>query len=296
MTAPRIAFLGLGIMGGGMARRLLDAGFPLAVYNRNPARAEPLIAAGARFMDTPRSAVAGADIIVSMVADDLASHAMWLGDSGALAGAERGAVCVECSTLTVAWVTELARAVSERRCEFVDAPVTGSKPAAAAGELNFLVGGTETALEKIRPAFAAMGRNVIHLGPTGSGAFVKLVNNFVAGVQVTAFAEAFALVERNGDIDRAKALAVISEGAPGSPIVKLMSARMTAVDYTPNFLLHLMAKDLGYAIEEGARHQLSLLTAAAALERFRAAINAGLGEKDMAAVLETVRTDTRPPA
>lgn len=288
MKTTRVAFLGLGIMGGGMARRLLGAGFPVTVFNRNRARAEPLSADGAQIVDTPVAAAVDADIVIAMVADDAASRAVWLGDTGALARLKRGALCVECSTLTVAWVEELARAVDSAGGELVDAPVTGSKGAAAGGELNFLVGASREAFERVRAVLAPMSRSVTHLGPVGSGAFVKLVNNFVAGVQVAAFAEALAWIER-GPVDRAKALAVITEGAPGSPIVKLMSARMTAPDYTPNFLLRLMAKDLGYAVEESGRAGMSLATAAAALERFRAAIAGGHGEKDMAAVVEAVR-------
>lgn len=285
---PQIASLGLGIMGGGMARRLLGAGFPVTVYNRNPDKAAPLAAAGARVAESPRAAVAGAEIVFSMVADDVASRAMWLGAQGALAGVSRSAVLVECSTLTVAWVSELGAAAAAQGNEFVDAPVTGSKNASAAGELNFLVGGTVANLERIRPALTAMGRSVTHLGPAGSGALVKLVNNFVAGVHVAAFAEAFAWVERSG-LDRAQALAVLSEGSVGSPVTKMIAARMGAGDFTPHFPLKLMAKDLGYAIGEAAKQQQTLATAATALERFRTAIGAGHGEQDMAAVVQPLR-------
>jgi len=288
MTQPRIAFLGLGIMGGNMARRLLGAGFPLTVYNRNAAKAAAFAAAGARVAATPREAASNADIVLCMVADDVASRAMWLGPDGALAGAPRGAVLAECSTLTVGWVRELAAAATAHGCEFLDAPVTGSKNQSAAGELNFIVGGTGAALEKIRPALAAMGRSVTHLGPTGSGALVKLINNFVCGVQLASIAEAVALIERSG-LDRTKALGVLLDGAPGSPLVKTMAARMTAPDYTPNFLLRLMAKDLAYAIEEGAAHGQPLASATAALAVFQAAIAAGDGEKDMSAVVEQFR-------
>jgi 3-hydroxyisobutyrate dehydrogenase len=201
-------------------------------------------------------------------------------------------VLVDCSTLTVEWVRELAKAAEAHGCAFVDAPVTGSKAAAANGELNFLVGGGDAALEKIRPALAAMSRSIVHLGPTGSGALVKLINNFVCGVQVAAIAEAFAWVERSG-LDRAKAMSILIDGAPGSPLVKTIAARMTADDYTPNFLLRLMAKDLGYAIKEGAAAGTPLATPVKALEVFQRAIAAGLGEKDMAAVVEPLRERKR---
>ncbi len=271
-----------------MSQRLLAAGFPVTVYNRNRAKADAVVAAGARWADTPRAAAEGADIVFSMVADDVASRGLWLGAEGALAGAARGAVLVESSTLTVEWVRELAAAVAAHGAEFVDAPVTGSKNAAAAGELNFLVGGSVTALEKIRPALVAMGRSVTHLGPTGSGALVKLINNFVCGVQLASIAEALAWIEQSG-LDRAKALGVLLEGAPGSPIAKLTTSRMIAGDFTPNFPLKLMAKDIGYAVQESAARGRPLTTAAAAGEVFQRAIAAGHGDKDMSAVVEPLR-------
>jgi len=295
MSSPRIAFLGLGIMGGGMARRLVDAGFPLVVHNRNRARAEPLAAAGATNADSPRAAAKDADVILGMVADDQASRATWLGDEGALAGAKRGAVCIECSTLTVGWVKELAAAATARGCELVDAPVTGSKAAAANGELNFLAGGSAAALGKIRPVLAPMSRSVMHLGPVGSGALVKLINNFVCGVQIAALAEALAWIERSG-LDRAKALAVITEGAPGSPLVKIVAARMAAAEYAPNFKLELMTKDLAYALKEAGGSggaDIPLVTAGAALECFHRALDAGRGADDMAAVIEPLRASRR---
>jgi len=286
MSSPRIAFLGLGIMGGNMARRLLGAGFALTVYNRSRAKADALV--GAQVAATPREAATNAEIVICMVADDVASRAMWLGADGAIAGAAPGTVLADCSTLTVAWVTELATAATARGCEFLDAPVTGSKNQSAAGELNFLVGGTVAALEKLRPVFAPMGKSVTHLGPTGSGALLKLINNFVCGVQVAALAEALAWIERSG-LDRAKALAVLTEGAPGSPLVKTLAARMTAADYTPNFLLKLMAKDLDYALKTGRASGHASATATAALKLFRTAVAAGHAEQDMSAVIEPLR-------
>ncbi|MEN9631872.1 MAG: hypothetical protein RL077_276 [Verrucomicrobiota bacterium] len=293
MLTTRIAFLGLGIMGGGMVRRLWAAGFPLAVYNRSRQRAADLEASGIPVADSPRAAVAGAEIVFSMVADDAASRAIWLGAEGALAGVDPGAVVVECSTLSVAWVHELALAAAAAGAELVDAPVTGSKVAAAAGELNFLAGGKDAALARIRPALAVMGRSVTHLGPTGSGARVKLINNFVCGVQVATLAEALAWIESSG-LDRTKALAVLTEGAPGSPLVKVLAKRMTGPDYDPNFLLRLMAKDLAYALGEAGAHGQTLLTATAALARFQAAVAAGHGEQDMSAVIEPLRPPQSP--
>lgn len=285
---PSVAFFGLGLMGAGMAHRLLAAGFPLAVYNRDPAKATPLGAAGARIAATPRAAATGATILISMVADDIAARAVWLGQDGALAAAGPGAVCIECSTVSVDWVRELAAAASAVGAETLDAPVTGSRPHAAAGELNFLVGGSAATLEKARPALTAMSKSITLLGPVGSGALVKLINNFVCGVQIASLAEALAMIERSG-LDRAQALAVLTNGAPGSPLVKTVAGRMTTPDYTPNFLLRLMAKDLTYAHREAARQGLELATAAAALKLFENGVAAGQGERDIAAVVEPLR-------
>jgi 3-hydroxyisobutyrate dehydrogenase len=284
MSKSRIAFLGLGTMGSGMAHRLLSAGFPLSVYNRNPERSQgfPSVAA------SPKEAASRADIVISMVADDDASKAMWLGENGALAGAAKGSTLIESGTLTVGWIKELAAAAGAKQCEFLDAPVTGTKPHAAAGELIFLVGGETAALEKARPALAAMSKEIIHLGPNGSGALMKLVNNFMAGVQAASFAEALALVDAAG-LDHAKAVSILSNGAPGSPLVKRVAAIEAGGDFTPNFTLRLMAKDLGYAAGEAEQHGVNFRTAPAALEVLKQGIEQGYGEEDFAAVIKSFR-------
>ena len=294
MSKPRIAFFGLGIMGSGMTRRLLANGFPLTVFNRNAEKSKPFAAEGAQIAGSPREAAVQADFIISMVADDIASRSLWLGENGALASAKPGAICIECSTVTVGWIKELAAAVAAKKCDLLDAPVTGSKTQAASGELSFIVGGEAATLEKARPVLAAMSKAIIHLGPTGSGALLKLINNFVCGVQVAALAEALAMIEHSG-LDRAKALEILTHGAPGSPLVKAVATRMTAPEAAPNFRLRLMAKDLGYAIHEGAELSVELTTATAALEKFQRAIALGHGEKDIAAVVEPLRAFEKRP-
>jgi 3-hydroxyisobutyrate dehydrogenase len=284
----RIAFLGLGIMGSGMARRLLQGGARLSVFNRSPERAAPLAAEGARLASSPRDAVRDADIVFCMVADDDASLAMWEGGHGALAGARPGTVLVESSTLTVGRITELAESAARIGCELVDAPVTGSKVQAAQGDLLFLVGASEGALARIRPALDAMGRTVLHLGPVGSGALVKLLNNFLCGVQATSLAEAIAVIEHSS-LDRARAIAALANGSAGSPVLKTLTSRIVADDFTPNFYLRLLAKDLGYAIAEGQARGVPMTTAGTALDILRSSIARGDGDKDMAAVVEQFR-------
>jgi 3-hydroxyisobutyrate dehydrogenase len=288
MNKPTVAFLGLGTMGSGMANRLLSAGFPLTVYNRNAEKAKPLVAAGAKLAATPRTAATGADLVLTMVADDAAARSVWLGENGALAGAKRGAVLLECSTVSPDWIAELAAAAAKSGHVLLDAPVTGTKPHAAAGELTFLVGGDAAALEKARPALAVMSKSILHLGPNGSGALLKLVNNFLCGVQAVSFAEALAFIE-NAGLDRAQALEFLLQGTPGSPLVKTMAARMTARDYTPNFAMRLMAKDLAYSVAAGKKLSVNLATVATAHAALQQAIAAGLGDQDFSAVVEMQR-------
>jgi 3-hydroxyisobutyrate dehydrogenase len=288
MSKPRVAILGLGLMGTGMARRLLSQGFQVAVYNRSREKAEALASDGATVAGSPGEAAAKAQVVIGMVADDAASRAVWLGENGAIAGAAPGTVLIESSTLSSGWVRELAAAAWGRKCEFLDAPVTGTKPHAASGELLFLVGGSGQALETARPVLAALSRDIVHLGPTGSGATMKLVNNFLCGVQAASFAEAMALVEASG-LDREKAAGILGNGAPGSPLLKAIWLRAAGGDWTPNFVLRLMAKDLKYSTAEAGQRGLALKTARPAIEVFEDAARNGYGDQDFAAVIEAQR-------
>ena len=288
MSKTNIAFFGLGLMGSGMARRLLSAGFPVTVFNRNRDKALALEGEGAKIAATPREAASHAGVIISMVADDNASRAMWLGEQGALAGVAQGALLIEASTLTVEWVRELAAAANAKGCELLDAPVTGSKSHAAAGELNFLVGGSVDTLEKARPVLAAMSRNVIHIGPTGSGALLKLINNSLCAVQAASVAEALTLIELRGRA-RDKVVEFRLNAAPGSPVFKTVLPRMVSGDFTPNFKLALMVKDLIYSLQEGERHGAKLSSVESALNAFKHAVSAGQGENDFSAVVEPMR-------
>jgi 3-hydroxyisobutyrate dehydrogenase len=285
----RVAILGLGTMGMGMATNLLTAGIPTTVWNRTHSKAEPLAAAGARIADTPTEAAHDADIILTMLADETASRAAWLGEHGALAAAKPSAILIESSTVTPEWIAELAAAASKHNLRFLDAPVTGSRMQANAGQLSFLVGGDPATLEEARPALAAMSKEIIALGPIGSGARLKLINNFLCGVQIASLAEAMVWIERGG-LDRAQALRFLTTGAPGSPLLGAISARMAAQNYEVNFLLRLLQKDMNYAIADAAKVHVDLRTARTAEVRIGEAVKAGHGEQDMSAVVEQVRS------
>ncbi|GAC1417203.1 MAG: hypothetical protein NVSMB62_07620 [Acidobacteriaceae bacterium] len=177
-----VALLGLGTMGGGMAENLLKAGFALTVWNRTQAKGQPLADRGAKLAGTPAEAAKGASVVLSMLADDAASREVWLGANGALAAADSTAVLIDSSTVSPAWVAELAAAAAQHGAAFLDAPVTGSRVQAAAGQLSFLVGGSAEALAQATPVLKAMSKEILHLGPVGSGAKLKLINNFLCGV------------------------------------------------------------------------------------------------------------------
>jgi 3-hydroxyisobutyrate dehydrogenase len=284
----RVAILGLGTMGMGMATNLLTAGIPTTVWNRTRAKAEPLATAGARIANTPADAARDADVILTMLADETASRAAWLGENGALTAAKPSAILIESSTVTPEWIAELHALATQRNLKFLDAPVTGSRMQANAGQLSFLVGGDPATLEEARPILAAMSKEIIPLGPIGSGARLKLINNFLCGVQIASLAEAMVWIERGG-LDRTQALRFLTTGAPGSPLLGVISARMAQQNYEVNFLLRLLQKDINYAIADAAKVHVDLRTAKTTEARIADAVQAGHGEQDMSAVVESVR-------
>ncbi len=279
----RVALLGLGVMGAGMAANWLAKGFALSVFNRTPAKARALIAKGAQVAATPREAAAGADLIFAMVADDAASRSVWLGPDGALAGAKTGAIAVESSTLTPDWVRELAGHARAKGCGFLDAPVGGSRQAAASGELRFFVGGDEATFEAARPALAAVGSKMDRLGPAGAGATWKLINNQLIAAQTAALAEAVDVANKAGFKPEQVSDLILSSAAV-SPIVKMKLPRMLAGDFDQtDFALYLMLKDARYAAALG--HSLGAPgdMISGAIKVFARAEAKGLGEKDIAA-------------
>jgi 3-hydroxyisobutyrate dehydrogenase len=246
----RIAFLGLGKMGSGMAARLLVAGHSLSVYNRTPSRAEPLGRLGAQVAASARAASEKADIIIGMTADDESSRAMWLGEHGALAAANApDALVIECSTLSHDWVLELAGEVRKRGFRYVDSPVTGLPDAAAAGTLTVLVGADPGDLDAARPVFASLATRVLHFGPVGQGTVYKLMVNLMGAVQIASAAEGVALAVAAG-LDLKLLGDAIGSGQAASPQVVRNVRRFVSGDHTGtvNFTPALRLKDIEYAL------------------------------------------------
>jgi 3-hydroxyisobutyrate dehydrogenase len=275
-------------MGRGMAENLLKVGFSLTVYNRTREKAEPLAAKRATIADTPAEAAKDADVVISILADDTASRAAWLGETGALNAMSKGSTVIECGTLSPEWIAELDEKTKARGIGLVEAPVTGSRPQAEAAQLTFLCGAEAATLDKVRAVLEPMSKSIVHLGPVGSGGQMKLINNFLCAVQVASFAEALVWIEHS-NLNREQALEVLKTGAPGSGIFNAMSQRMTARTYEVNFLLRLLNKDVRYAEAAAAEFGVTLTTAVPTEELLNRAEEQGLGEKDMSAVVEVLR-------
>jgi 3-hydroxyisobutyrate dehydrogenase-like beta-hydroxyacid dehydrogenase len=244
----RVAFIGLGRMGHGMAGRYLDAGFTVAVWNRSKAKAEDLIARGARWATSPEDAAIDADAVVTMVADDQASRAVWLGKDGAAANMKAGTVAIECSTVSYQHALELARELRGRGMIYIDSPVTGLPDAAAAGKLTLLVGADTADLEKARPFLQPLSTTIRHFGAVGSGTVYKLINNLMGAIQIAGIAEGLAIAEQAG-LDTKLVLEAIETGVAASPQVVRHSRRMAARDFSgANFTASLRHKDAAYAV------------------------------------------------
>jgi 3-hydroxyisobutyrate dehydrogenase len=244
----RVAFIGLGRMGHGMAGRYLDAGFDVAVWNRSKAKAEDLIARGARWAASAEDAAKDADAVVTMVADDEASSRVWLGKDGAAASMKAGALAIECSTVSHAHALKMARELSSRGLIYLDCPVTGLPEAAATGKLTLLVGADGADLEKARPYLAPLCTTIRHFGAVGTGTVFKLINNLLGAVQIASLAEGVAIAEQAG-LDMKLVAEALATGAVASPQVIRHSRRMAARDFSgATFTAALRHKDAAYAV------------------------------------------------
>jgi 3-hydroxyisobutyrate dehydrogenase-like beta-hydroxyacid dehydrogenase len=235
-------------MGHGMAGRYLDAGFEVAVWNRSKAKAEDLIARGARWASSPADAADGADAVVTMVADDAASRAVWLGKDGAASAMQAGTLAIECSTVSYDHALDLAGELRGRGLAYIDSPVTGLPDAAASGKLTLLVGAEPSDLERARPYLVPLSATIRHFGAVGSGTVYKLINNLMGAIQIAGIAEGLAIAEQAG-LDMKLVLEAIETGVAASPQVIRHSKRMAARNFEgATFTSALRHKDAAYAV------------------------------------------------
>ena len=287
MTGVTLGFVGLGVMGGRMAKRLLDARHPVVGYNRTREKARWLADSGLRLVSSPREVAQAADAIFTMVTDTAALEAVTRGPDGILAGLRPGAVLVEMSTVSPEAVRALAADVAARGAELLDAPVSGSPATLDAGQLSFMVGGTAPALERVRPYLTAIGPTITHVGAVGLAKAMKIAINQGLAVQMLAFAESVLLAEKAG-VARERAVEALLRSVVASPMLKYRGPFVLGMPAEAWFDVGMMQKDLGLSLDLGRSTGVPLATVAVTNELLTAARGLGLAGYDFAVVFDVV--------
>lgn len=282
---PRVGFIGLGLMGGGMARNVAKAGFPLTVYNRTRAKAEAL-AGGIRcaVAETPRDAAEVSDIVVTMVSDVPDVEQVYLQANGIGEAARPGLTCADMGTVGAACAKRVAAALEEKGAAFVDAPVSGGSWGAEQGTLSIMVGGTDAAFQACRPVFEAMGQKIVHCGPVGMGQTTKLVNQVVVALNLEAVCEGLLFAAKSG-ANLPDVLDAVGAGAAGSWAWTNLGPRIAKRDFAPGFKVDHQIKDLRLALEAAEEMGMSLPGVTLVLEHLRAVQGVGGGQQGTQALI-----------
>jgi 3-hydroxyisobutyrate dehydrogenase-like beta-hydroxyacid dehydrogenase len=282
-----LGFVGLGVMGSRMAKRLLDAGHTVTGYNRTKSKAQWLLDAGMKWADTPRAVAQSAEIIFSMVTNTEALKAVTSGPDGILAGLGRGKVYIDMSTVSPAASREIASQVAAKGAQMLDAPVSGSVSTLEEGKLSIMVGGDRTACERARPILEAIGPKVTYVGGNGLAVSMKIATNLSLAVQMLAFSEGVLLAEKSG-IARETAVEVLLNSVIASPMVKYRGPFVLKMPDEAWFDVNMMQKDLLLALEMGRGLDVPLPTTAITNEMLTAARGMGLEKKDFAVLFEVL--------
>ena len=278
-----VAFIGLGAMGSRMAMNLHAAGHKLRVYNRDKAKTKPFADKGIEVCDSPAAAAKGAEFVCSIVSDDIATREVMLGANGVVGAAAAGTIILDSSTNTPAMSREVAKAAAARGVIYLDTPVSGSLVQAQGKELVILAGGDKAAFDKAQGVLGAMGRMVRRIGDSGAGATLKLINNMISATLTTALAEGAQLAEA-ANLDRDAVLEVLAEGAAGSRLTKTKLPKMFKRDFSPQFYLELMDKDLRYFLMLAQELDRPAPIASLVRSQYQAARRAQYGKLDSCAV------------
>ncbi len=271
-----IGFIGLGIMGQGMARNLLRAGFDLTVWNRTAARMEPLLAAGARAAASPAELAGRCSVVITCVSDTPDVEDVVLGEQGAIHGLQAGSLLIDMSTISPQATQTMSRRLAENGVHMLDAPVSGGSEGAARGTLSIMVGGEEEQVARATPLLQAMGQSITHVGGQGAGQMVKLVNQILVVVTMLGVGEAL-LFAQAGNLDLQKTLDAVSQGAAGSWMLSNRGPQVIARDWRPGFMVDLQQKDLRLVLEAGDALGVPLLGTSLVFQLYRTLQQAGLG-------------------
>jgi 3-hydroxyisobutyrate dehydrogenase-like beta-hydroxyacid dehydrogenase len=284
-SKPAVGLMGLGLMGTPMGLNLLEAGFPLTVWNRTASRAGSLVAAGARLAASPRATAEASDVLISIVSDPPALESVLWGEGGALPGLRRGSIYIDSSTISPVLARRIAAACTERGVRFLDAPVTGGTWGAEKGELVFMVGGDAETLKAAEPVLSVMGKRWFHLGSNGAGQTIKLAMNMILALEVDALAEGLALVTGSG-IAGEKLVEVMQSSMARAAVLDVKAPLLLKGEYPPSFPLRLMHKDLGLALDLANQIGVALPATAAAREIYSSVKGAAKEDLDYAAVMK----------
>jgi 3-hydroxyisobutyrate dehydrogenase len=284
MTNRQLAFIGLGNMGGGMARRLLDTGHSLTVYNRTASKAAPLAAAGASLADAPERAAAGHHLVLLSLSDEKAVDEVLF--DRVVPVLQPGAIVVDTSTVSPGYARQAAQRLADKGLRRVEACVVGNPLQARKGELRVYVSGDPADLYEARPVLEAIGTEVVHVGAPGTAASLKLILNLLLGAQVASLAESVAYGTAAG-LDREQLISVISASGFSSVVMRFRADLMLKQSYEPAFFRsQLMEKDIRLALEAAAQQGTGMPVLAAVRERFAAVVAAGDGDKDASVLVE----------
>ncbi|AWB43846.1 3-hydroxyisobutyrate dehydrogenase [Paenibacillus sp. CAA11] len=280
-----IGFIGLGTMGAPMASNLLKQQYDLIVYNRTASKAEQLVKEGAALAKTPREAAAGRQVVITMVSDDTSIADVYEGPEGVLAGIGQGTTVIDCSTISPALSRELARKTEALGGIFLDAPVTGSSPAAIDGTLVFMIGGPLEAIQAHSDIFDTLGKKILPMGENGSGSVAKLAHNTIVGINNLALAEGFAIASKSG-LPADSFLELVQLGSAGSKAAELKGRKIIQHNFANQFSLALMLKDLKLAssLTDNASIPSPMLNMAKSL--FQAGQTQGFGDEDLSSVVK----------
>lgn len=272
-------------MGLPMATNLINKGFEVTVYNRTASKCQPLIDQGATIALTPREATNGTDVVITMVSNDDSIRSIYYGEEGILDAVRSGTTVIDCSTISPELVKQLATEVNKRGAHFLDAPVTGSSPAAIDGTLVFMVGGSADIITNQSVIFDTLGKRVLHMGPNGSGAVAKLAHNTMVGINNLALVEGFSIASKSG-IPADTFLELVQLGSAGSKAADLKGRKIIDHDFTNQFSLQLMLKDLKLAssLTDSIGVPTPMLNLAKSL--FQTGQSEGFGEEDLSAVVK----------
>jgi 3-hydroxyisobutyrate dehydrogenase-like beta-hydroxyacid dehydrogenase len=282
-----LGYVGLGVMGGGIARRLLDAGHSVTGWNRTREKAQPLLDAGMHWADSPREVAEHSDITFTMVTNTAAVKAVTDGPDGILAGLAPGKVYVDMSTASPENSRALAARVAELGAHMLDAPVSGSVITLEQGKLSVMVGGDAAIFERVRPVLEAIGPKVFHVGPNGSAVTVKIASNLQLAVQMLAFSEGVLIAEKSG-VPREKAVEVLLGTVIASPMVTYRGPFVLGQPEEAWFDVNMMQKDMNLALELGRELDVPLPTTAVTNELLTAARGMGLADKDFAILFDVL--------